>query len=74
MEIEVELGGNLLPGQARRQVLEAERALTVEEVALRMGLDPQEIGLIVVNGVQSELEDLVPSRARVCFFPPMSGG
>lgn len=74
MAIEIELGGNLLPGAVRRQVLEPERPLTVQEVALRIGLNPEEIGLIVVNGVQSELDDLVPQDARVCFFPPMTGG
>ncbi len=74
MAIEVELGGNLLPGAARRQVLQAEREMTVREVARRIGLDPQVIGLVVVNGVQSELEDPVPSRSRVCFYPPMTGG
>lgn len=74
MAIEVELGGNLLPGVARRQVLKVERGLTVREVAALVGVDPEDIGLIVVNGVQSELEDRVPSRSRVCFYPPMTGG
>lgn len=74
MAIEIELGGNLLPGAERRQVLSVEREMTVRDVAIRLGVRPQDIGLIVVNGVQSELEDRVPDNARVCFFPPMSGG
>ncbi len=74
MAIEVELGGNLLPGGERRRVLNTEREMTVREVATLLGLKPEDIGLIVVNGVQSELGDLVPRDSRLCFFPPMMGG
>jgi molybdopterin converting factor small subunit len=74
VSIEVELFGNLLPGAPRCQILTLEPPLTVLEVAIRLGLDPDEIGLIAINGVQSELEDPLPSDCRLCFFPPMSGG
>ena len=74
MEVDVELFGQLLPGTQRRQTLVIERPLSVSEIATCLGLDPTEIGLITINSVQSELEDLVPSGSRLCFFPPMSGG
>ncbi len=74
MAVEVELFGQLLLGAPRRQALTLEHPTTVREVANRLGLDPDEIGLIVVNGVQSEVDDLVPPDCRLCFFPPMSGG
>jgi hypothetical protein len=48
--------------------------MTVEEVAISLGLNPDEIGLISINGVQSEMEDSVLPGCRLCFFPPMSGG
>jgi hypothetical protein len=72
--IEIELFGQLLPGAPRRQTLTLERPMTVEEVAVSLGLRLDEIGLISINGVQSELEDSVPPGCRLCFFPPMSGG
>jgi hypothetical protein len=72
--VEVELAGQLLQGQARKQVLSLEKPVTVKEVALALGLDLEEVGLIVINGVQSEMEDIVPTECRLCFFPPMSGG
>lgn len=74
MDLDVELFGQLLPGAPRRQTLTLEYPATVREVANQLGLDPDEIGLIVVNGVQSEMDDLVPPDCRLCFFPPMSGG
>jgi hypothetical protein len=72
--LDVELAGQLLPGTDRRLTLVLDRAVTVREVVDRLGMDPEEIGLIVVNGVQSELEDLLPLEGRVCFYPPMTGG
>ena len=48
--------------------------MTVQKFADQLGLKPEEIGLITINGVQSELEDVVPPDGRLCFFPPISGG
>jgi len=72
--LEIELAGQLLPGTERKLQLRLDRAESVRQVADRLGLDPEEIGLIVVNGIQSELDDLVPPDGRVCFYPPMTGG
>ncbi len=74
MEIEVEVFGQLLPGQPRHRMIALDRPCTVREVALLLGLQPDEVGLIAINGAQQELEDEVPAGSRVCFFPPISGG
>jgi len=72
--VDVELFGQLLPGARRRQTLNLEGQLTVQDMTILLGLDPAEVGLIVINGVQSEMEDRVPPDCRLCFFPPVSGG
>jgi hypothetical protein len=48
--------------------------MTVREVATLLGVQPEEVGLIVINGIQSEMDDPVPLNCRLCFFPHMSGG
>ncbi len=48
--------------------------MTVHDVVTLLGLDPQQVGLILINGVQSEMQDPVPPDCRLCFFPYMSGG
>jgi hypothetical protein len=48
--------------------------MQVQEVVCLLELDPDQIGLISIDGVQSEMDDLVPMDCRLCFFPPMSGG
>lgn len=63
--------GNKLP---RRQTVILQNPVTVDEFVNRLGLNPEEIGLIVIDGVQKEVDDLVPTTCRLVFFPPVSGG
>ena len=74
MNVEIELFGHLAYSLPRRQTLTLEHSMTVLDVANLLELNPDEIGLIVINGVQSEFQDPVPPDCRLCFFPPMSGG
>jgi len=74
MVIEVELFGQLSIGTQRKQTLKFDHPLEVREVAVLLGLDLELIGLITIDGVQSELENFVSPGCRLCFFPPMSGG
>jgi hypothetical protein len=74
MPIEVELFGGLAPDLPRRQHLQVAQPATAADIAHRLALSPSFIGLITINGVQSELEDAVPEGARLCFFPYLSGG
>ena len=74
MAVDVELFGQLLPNVERRQTLILDRPMTVQDVAVLLGLDPDDVGLIIINGVQSEMQDAVPPDCRLCFCPPMSGG
>ena len=74
MPVDIELFGQLAPGVPRRQALTVQRPMTVREVAILLGVKPDEVGLITVNGIQSEMEDAVPIGCRLCLFPPISGG
>ena len=74
MRIDVELFGQLGQSIQRRQTLTLESSMSVGEVAGQLGLNLEEVGLIVIDGVLGEAEDLVSPGSRLCFFPPMSGG
>ena len=74
MAIDIEVFGQLLPGQPRRQTMEIRAPETVRKLAKIIGLDPEEIGLITIDGVQSKLEDQVNPDSRLCFFPYITGG
>lgn len=74
MSIEIEIFGQLLPLTERRQVLGTKQPVLVREVADLLGLKPEEVGLITIDGIQSDMEDLVDPGSRLCFFPYMTGG
>jgi len=74
MAVDIELYGQILPDAPRRQTLELEDSTTVRGLIARLDLTSEEIGLITINNVQSELDDMVPSDCRICFFPYVSGG
>lgn len=74
MDITVHVSGQLLPGKPRSQRLKLEESITVREVAVLLGLDADAVGLVAINGVQSNLEDRVPPDCRLSFFPYLSGG
>ncbi len=72
--LDIELFGIFAQGRQPRQSLVLERPLTAGEIATRLELSMEAIGLIVVDGVQTEPEYLITKNCRVCFFPHMSGG
>jgi hypothetical protein len=74
LAVEVEVFGQLLPGQPRCRSLEIQGPATVRDLAQKIGLDLAEIGLVTVDGVQSKLDNPVHSNSRLCFFPYLSGG
>jgi hypothetical protein len=74
LAIDVELFGQFAEGRPKVTTLNLVRPVTVQDVAVLLGLDPEAVGLISINGVQSELDDPVPGDCRLCFFPPMTGG
>ena len=74
MKLSVELFGQLSPLSMRRQTLDLVSDATVQDAAVQLGLNLEEIGLVTINGVQSELEDTLTPDCRLCFFPYLSGG
>lgn len=48
--------------------------MTVRDVAAALGVPEEDVGLITIDGVQSDLEDAVPPDCRLCLFPFMTGG
>jgi molybdopterin converting factor small subunit len=72
--VQVELFAQLGEGVERRRVLELAQPASVREVAARVGLDPEAVGLILMDGLVHGLDDPVPATCRLCFFPPVSGG
>jgi hypothetical protein len=72
--VDIEVFGQLLPHQPRRRSVEIHEPSTVRDLAQAIGLDLNEIGLVMIDGVQSDLDHCVQPDSRLCFFPYVSGG
>jgi hypothetical protein len=46
----------------------------LREAARLLGLSLDDVGLVTIDGVQREMEDVVPTHCRLCFFPYMTEG
>lgn len=74
MTVEIELYGQFGERFEPIQSLELETSVSVRGVVIILGLEPEEVGLVTIDGVQQWMDDAVPLACRLCFFPPMSGG
>ena len=74
MSIEIELFGQFASNRQRLQTWEIKKPMLIRDVMEKLDLKDEEIGLISVNGVLRDPDELVHPGSRLCFFPPMSGG
>ena len=74
MVVEVELFAQLAEKYFQKANIEIEGENTVLDLIHHFNLIPEEVGLVTIDGVQSNIDDMVPASCRLCFFPPMSGG
>ena len=74
MIVEVEVFGQLAPQLPRRQSITLAGPVTVGEAMQLLGLDPEKVGLITMDGIQCEEEEQVTPGCRLCFFAHLSGG
>ena len=74
MAVDIEIFGQLAHNQPRRRSMEIQGPTTARDLARAVGLDPDEIGLVTIDSVQSGLDDSVKPDSRLCFFPYVSGG
>ena len=74
MDIEVRLFGQIAPELPRSQEISVPDNINMSDVARILGLNPDLIGLMTINGKQCEDEEPVTDSSRLCFFPYLSGG
>lgn len=66
----------VIPGYNPNTGLEVKylEGLTVTALAESLGLPLGEIKIIMVNGCQAEMGQLLNDNDRVAYFPPVGGG
>lgn len=73
--VRVQIFGALWPAVEPEQDVDlGGRQVRVGDLIARLGIDPQEVGIVTIDGRQCRLEDVTPPVCRLCVFPPLSGG
>jgi len=73
--VEVRIFGDLWKHLEPRLELDLEgHDVRMADLIAQLDIDPSEVGIVTVNGRQSNLDEIVPADSRVCIFPPMFGG
>jgi molybdopterin converting factor small subunit len=73
--VEVRIFGALWKHLASRLELDLEgRDVRVADLIVHLNIDPSQVGIVTVDGRQSNLDKIIPADSRVCIFPPMFGG
>ena len=79
MAIRVYLAATLrryLPGYdaAVGHEMAVEKGVSVRDVARELGLNEDEVKLLMVDGIGAKWETKLEGNERVAFFPPVGGG
>ena len=55
-------------------LVDVDPGTTVRDLMEKLGIPPDEVKLIMVDGVASSEDRLLQGEERVAFFPPVGGG
>ncbi len=55
-------------------IMEVSSGSTVLEVTQRLGIPPEEVKIVMVNGIHSSMDKTLEGNERVAFFPAVGGG
>ena len=73
--VEVRVFGALWEHLEPRLELDLEGCeVSVADLLARLDIDARQVGIVTVDGRQSNFDELVPASCRVCIFPLMFGG
>ena len=79
MAVHVKLSTTLrdrVPGYdaARGLMMDIDQPVTAAHIAQELGLPGREIKIVMLNGTQASLENMVRDGDRLAFFPAVGGG
>ena len=74
MTVEIQLQGLLAEKYGHTKEVNLEDPVTVNELITKVGLPKNELGIVVVDGMQKSMSDLISENCRVSIYPWLSGG
>ena len=79
MKIEVRVFATLrkyLPelGIGEAKIIEFDEGITFEELLHQLGLPPDEVKIIMRNGLQTDMDKIIEDGDRIAYVPAVGGG
>ena len=72
--ITVKLFANLREGRQKQYQFKPEGIKTAGDIITRLGIKPEEVAILLINGRHSKPEDAVKDDDLVALFPASGGG
>ncbi len=74
MQIRVKLSGAFRVGRFKEEVLECPQGTSIRQVVERLQLPEQILGIVLINGVHADFEDLLRDGDSLTLLPIVDGG
>jgi len=74
MEIRVKLFATFRNGRFREKTLEFNRGATVSQIIRTLGIDPEEVGVTMINSRHCSMKDRPAPNDALAIFPMVGGG
>ena len=74
MKVEIRLFATLRAGRFCKRMFDLSEGITAGEVLKQLGIEPQEVAILLVNGRHAMEHDTLQSDGVMALFPPVAGG
>lgn len=74
MKIEVRLFATLRKGRGKKVFIEKEEKLTPFKILEKLNIDIDDVAILLINGRDGELNQILKDEDYLSIFPPVGGG
>ena len=74
MKLEIKLFASLQKFMPNAENVDLDDNCTVLDLLKKIGINPSEVAIILVNGQHVELDQTLSEGETAAFFPPIAGG
>lgn len=74
IKVEVRLFASLREGRDKKHFLDLDRGSKIEDVFNKLKIKKEEVNLILLNGIDGDLDRELKDRDVLSLFPPVGGG
>lgn len=74
MKVEIRLFATFREGRFKKEVWELPEGTKVIDVLERLGIKPEEVAILLVNGLNVSFDHTLKDGDYISLFPPVGGG